>query len=1087
MSPTPRITHRVIAASAGSGKTFQLANRYIGLLLADIPPVRIVALTFSRKAAGEILDKILSRLAAAAATENDAAELADALANAGYFDPRETLDCAAVRKVLRSLLDQLHVARIGTLDSFFVSVIRAFPFEFGLSGTMEIMDDHSAGLALTDVLDRVLSSAQSPEQRADFLEQFKRATFGQESRSFTQRLEEFVASYHRFFLDAPSSDLWGDAKLIWGGQIPSPTLGDKELQRAADELRREAAGAGLTPARQNRFEALAQEILSFNPGLKPERQTGFFLGKVPEHLETMEANGCAFTIGGNKPVELSPGLCRPLAALIRHVIGSVLGLHLTRTNGVGQLLAAFEATYEQHVRGAGQLTFQDIQYLLGRGDSGDMPVLSGVRESDRLYIDYRLDGSFDHWLLDEFQDTSTVQWQALSNLADEILTSQEGGRSFFYVGDVKQAIYAWRYGDHTLFGRILGQYNKAYERIEVQRLATSYRSSPVIMESVNRVFSDLSSSGFSEAVEKEWGLGWQEHRAHRSKLSGNVEYYDVEKYTRMPKELHETCRIHLVASRLLEIRPWERGLTAAVLVRTGSFGERVVKQLRRAGLPVTWEGDYGLLDSSAVLTLLSLLRAAAHPGDTFAWRHLEMVPAGSLFRAKDGTFTIPALSILDELTREGFEGSCRNFARRLEGAGLLDEADGLRLEQLAVAAALFDRSGQRRILDFIDFVSKYRVGEEGNPEAIRVMTIHKSKGLEFDIVVLPELEGKSGMATVQKKGIHLHREDSLARNPQWALLLPPRAIAEADEVLAAELESLSNQNAYEGLCLLYVALTRAARALIMVGTAGGGSSNTIYPSTLLRNSLGGAEAIESIELPTVGEEPVRAHCLYREGDPDWYAASATAPVSTIPDPPKAIPVAPRRIRHPRKTPSGEEEQSVVASSLFAPTSLAALELGTAVHALFEEIDWAAGANPDRAIAAARKRIVCPEEVWARGEEQLRRSLESPPVLAALTRPDAHAELWREREFEALVENHWVSGCFDRVQLVRDENGGPVTATILDYKTSNLERDGAKEEAVSHYRPQMELYRKVLAQLVGLDETSIVLKLVFTRDGLVEML
>jgi ATP-dependent helicase/nuclease subunit A len=1087
MSPTPRITHRVIAASAGSGKTFQLANRYIGLLLAGIPPARIVALTFSRKAAGEILDKILSRLAAAAATGKEATALAEALGAAGYFDAGQKLDCAAVRKVLRSLLDQLHVARIGTLDSFFVSVIRAFPFEFGLSGTMDIMDDHAAGLALTEVLDRVLGSAQSATQRADFLEQFKRATFGQESRSFTQRLEEFVASYHRFFLDAPSSALWGDAKRIWKDGIPSSPLSDEELQRTADELRREAAGAGLTPARLNRFEVFAQEVLNFNPGLKPEQQTDFFLRKIPEHLGSMEELGCEITIGGKKPVALSAGLCQPLAALIHHVIGSVLALHLTRTNGIGQLLATFEATYEQQVRGAGQLTFQDIQYLLGRGDSGEMPVLSGVQESDRLYIDYRLDGSFDHWLLDEFQDTSTVQWQALSNLADEILTSQEGDRSFFYVGDVKQAIYAWRYGDHTLFGRVLDHYNKGGERIEVQRLATSYRSSPVIMEAVNQVFSDLSSSGFSEAVQEEWGRGWQEHRSVRSELSGSVEYYEIEKYKGMSKEFLEASRIHLVATRLLEIRPWERGLTAAILVRSGSFGERVVSQLRRAGLPVTWEGDYGLLDSSAVQSFLSLLQAAAHPGDTFATRHLEMVPAGSLFRGKDGTLAIPTLSILEGLAREGFEGSCRHFARRLARAGLCDTADGQRLEQLAVAASIFDRSGQRQVLDFIDFVGKYRVGEEGSPEAIRVMTIHKSKGLEFDLVVLPELENRIGMATVQKTGIHLHRGDSLARSPQWALLLPPRAISEADKVLSAELRSLSDQNAYEALCLLYVAITRAARALIMVGTSGTASSNTIYPSTLLRNSLGGTEPIESQELPTIGEEPVLAHCLYRAGDPDWYAEAAVTQRDTVPGPAKATPIAPRRIRHPRKTPSGEEEQYVTASSLFAPTSLAALELGTAVHALFEEVEWAARAAPDKAIAAARKRIVCPEEVWQRAEEQLRCSLNSPAVLTALTRPADNAELWREREFEALVENHWVSGCFDRVQLERDESGRPVAATILDYKTSNLERDGALEEALSHYRPQMELYRKVLAQLVGLDESAIALKLVFTRDGLVELL
>ncbi len=1087
MTKSPAITHRVIAASAGSGKTFQLANRYIALLLAGVSPARIVALTFSRKAAGEILDKILTRLATAAATQEGAGALAMDLAAAGYLGAGTTLSYADVRAVLRSLIDQLHVARIGTLDSFFVSVIRAFPFEFGLTGAMDIMDDHAAGLALTEVLDRVLSRTHGPEQRADFLEQFKRATFGQEGRSFTARLQEFVASSHRYFLDAPSPELWGEPSLIWGREVPSPTLTEEELRETAEQLQQAAAEAGLTPARRARFEALAQEVPEFNPGLKPENQIAFFLGKVPEHLATMEAHGCAMTIGGKTPVELPVNLCQPLAALVRHVIGSVLTLHMTRTNGMGHLLAAFENTYEQLVRGAGQLTFQDIQYLLGRGGSGGLPVLSGLQESDRLYIDYRLDGTFDHWLLDEFQDTSTVQWRALSNLADEILNSGDGNRSFFYVGDIKQAIYAWRYGDHTLFGRILDHYNRGQERIEVQHLATSYRSSPVIMEAVNRVFGDLDSSGLSQEVQDEWQVGWQVHKAHHQDLAGCVEFHDVEKPKGMNKEAHEACRMELVTTRLQEIRPWERGLTAAVLVRSGNFGLRAVARLRRAGIPVTWEGDYGLLDSSAVRAFLSLLQAAAHPGDSYARRHLEMVPAGTLLRDADGRFAVPALSILEQLSGDGFEGTCRHFASRLASAGLVDGADAKRLEQLAVAAALFDQSGQRRVLDFVDFVSKYQVGEEGNPEAVRVMTIHKSKGLEFDLVILPELEGKNGMATVQKTGIHLHRGDSLGREPEWALLLPPRTIAEADAVLAAELASLSDQNAYEALCLLYVALTRAARALILVGTEGAGSSGTIYPSSLLRRALAGAGPLSAVELTAHGGEPTQAHCLYRNGDPDWFKAAVPKPSAPIPEGVPATPVAPRRMRHPRRTPSGEEESSVLASSLFAPTSLAALELGTAVHALFEEIMWSDNADAEAAIAAGRARIVCADDVWARAEGQLRISLASAAVLAALARPDSDAELWREQQFEALVEGHWVSGCFDRVQLLRDQAGRPSSATILDYKTSNLELAGALTKAIEHYRPQMALYRKVLAQLVGLNESAIELKLIFTRNGLVETL
>ena len=84
-------------------------------------------------------------------------------------------------------------------------------------------------------------------------------------------------------------------------------------------------------------------------------------------------------------------------------------------------------------------------------------------------MNFRLDSSYDHWLLDEFQDTSRLQWQALRDLVDEVIQSDSGQRSFFYVGDTKQAIYAWRGGDPRLFDEIADFYNAS----GTQRIDTS--------------------------------------------------------------------------------------------------------------------------------------------------------------------------------------------------------------------------------------------------------------------------------------------------------------------------------------------------------------------------------------------------------------------------------------------------------------------------------------------------------------------------------------------------------------------------------------------------------------------------------------
>lgn len=119
------------------------------------------------------------------------------------------------------------------------------------------------------------------------------------------------------------------------------------------------------------------------------------------------------------------------------------------------MLRGYEHSYDAAVRRAGRLTFADVLRRLLPG--GGAPRLSSHPDDEtqeaRLMIDWRLDARYDHWLLDEFQDTSAEQWSVLRNLIDEAVQDPEGRRSLFYVGDVKQAIFAWRGETPCCFGR----------------------------------------------------------------------------------------------------------------------------------------------------------------------------------------------------------------------------------------------------------------------------------------------------------------------------------------------------------------------------------------------------------------------------------------------------------------------------------------------------------------------------------------------------------------------------------------------------------------------------------------------------------
>ena len=169
------IPHRLLLASAGSGKTYRLTNRFIQILARDPDPApeRIVALTFTRKAAGEFLDSILRKLAGASLDADRAGELGEKI-GAKDFDRAEALE------LLRLLAGRLDRLGLGTLDSFFARLVGAFPFELGLAGGFRIVDGHELSIAKGKALGAVFDGDPGSRSSEAFLQAFKLATFGNE-------------------------------------------------------------------------------------------------------------------------------------------------------------------------------------------------------------------------------------------------------------------------------------------------------------------------------------------------------------------------------------------------------------------------------------------------------------------------------------------------------------------------------------------------------------------------------------------------------------------------------------------------------------------------------------------------------------------------------------------------------------------------------------------------------------------------------------------------------------------------------------------------------------------------------------------
>lgn len=1041
--------HEMILASAGSGKTYALTGRFVRLLAEGAPPERIVALTFTRKAAGEFFDEILKKLAEAAADAGRARRLA---AEVG----RPELGREHFLGLLRGVTEAMPRLRLGTLDSFFARIARAFPLELGLAGEFDILQPHAARLERRRVLRRMFARAGGlDDAQREFIEAFKRATFGREEKRLGAQLDAFLDEHQEVYLSAPRAEQWGDPARIWpDGNAWLPLRSRSE---ALARLRANLPWPAMNAAQRLKWEEFFTEMADWAPGAEWGGAMALLLKNSFAVWPDLR-RGAAEIMVMRRRLALDEPACAALDALLAAVAGGELTRRLETTRGIHAVVRGYEQTYHALVRRAGRLTFADVQRLLA--PEAGAPALSSEPGSDRLFIDYRLDAEIDHWLLDEFQDTSFGQWAVLRNLIDEVVQDPSGGRSFFCVGDVKQAIYTWREGDPRLFREILRHYTAAAPgAIATGHLDESWRSGPALIAMVNRVFGDAPALAelFPGSLSEAWNAEWRDHVSAVPDRRGQAAWLLAE---------DEAARRETVLQLLRELRPLERGLSCAVLVQTNRAAAELADYLRRAGgLPAVAESDLAVgTDNPLGAAMLALVQAAAHPGDTLAWEHVQMTPLAAVLAAQ-GLTTPEALTrrVLRQIHEEGFERLAAAWVAALEPSLAADDVFSReRARQFVDAARLFDATGSREAAEFVAFMERHTVREPEGAAAVRVMTIHKSKGLGFDVVVLPDLEGTR--LDQARGGLAVHK--AADRSVAWVIDPPPKLIAGQDPVLAAHACEAEAEAGYEALSLFYVALTRAKRGLYVVTKAPGESSSRNYPRLLAATLGAGAEQARTVEVGTL--------CLsgaWSEGDPRWHEGILLSP-------PPPAPVVPERFvggaealpRFQALRPSAQSE-ALAPARLFSLQRGDAAGFGTQVHRLLAQVEWGPAAD----LVGAFGQGLVPAEA----EAEARAALAEPQLAGVWTRPEGRVDLWRERAFEIILEGVWISGVFDRVVIQRDEAGAARRVVIYDFKTERRSEAQLQDAAAAHVG-QLELYRRVAAVLTGLPVERVESVLVFTH-------
>ena len=1048
------IGHVMILASAGSGKTYQLTNRFVKLLALGARPERIVALTFTRKAAGEFFDEILNKLARAARDPRAAALLAGEIGV-------PTLTAGDFLKMLRVVADEMPRLRLGTLDGFFARIARNFPLELGLAGEFEVLQEHAARMERGRVLRRIFErTGELNDAQREFIEAFKRATFGADEKRLGAQLDKFLDEHQEIFLDAPDGERWGNPRRIWPDGCE--WLGAAPDAAAAAKILRTWIGAApLGEKQRGRWNDFLAALAGWSPGVVPPRTLAYVLEKALDAWAALKA-GRAVLEFDRKRQELDLPACAALAQLTRHVVGAELARRLEITRGIHAVLAGYEAVYHDAVRRAGKLTFADVQRLLAPGEDGERVLSREAADDRRLFIDFRLDAEIDHWLLDEFQDTSFGQWSVLRNLIDEAVQDPTGARSFFYVGDVKQSVFAWRGGDPRLFREIFDHYNRARPGvIAEEHLVKSWRSGPPVIAMVNAVFGDapVIAGLFPGDAAVAWNHEWRDHESAKPELGGHVALLHAEE---------EDGRFATALQLLQEIRPLQHGLTCALLVQDNATAASLADYLRReGGLPAVAESDLHVCtDNPFGAALLALVKAAAYPGDTLAHAHLKMTPLGGLL-ADEGVATPEALtwSVLGQIHGEGFERTIDAWLRRLEPRLRADDAfSRLRARQFAAAAGLFDATGSREVAEFIQFMERHTVRDADTAAVVRVMTVHKAKGLGFDLVILPELEGTR--LDGRREGLAVHR--AADRSVEWVLDLPGKPFYEQDPVLAAQVRTAEADACYENLSLLYVAMTRARRAMYVITKLPGKSTSRNFPKLLAE---------------TLGEDPVSVRVGKLElpgsfvgGDADWHTHLTTPP----PMPPVSVEITrvdPAAVSKPHRLlsrlPSAGKGGELPGALMFSLESGGAAEFGTAVHELLAEVEWLDAAALGRFTKAWAVRGVAGREAIA--------CLRASELAGVWAQPAAaRTEVWRERSVEVVLDGVWVTGVFDRVVVETDAAGRARRTTVFDFKTDRMEVDADPGVVTARHSGQLNVYRRVAGMLTGLAPEAVECELVLTR-------
>lgn len=789
----------ILKASAGSGKTFNLAKTYIGMLFRS--PDRyayrhILAVTFTNKATDEMKRRIIKELDILASEPERSGYFADF---SREFGGREKLKERA-GDMLVNILHDYNAFSISTIDRFFQMTLKSFAREIGQMASYQVDLDKKS--LVSESVDRILDSLS--EDDPEMLRWLRDCAMEQINEKGSYRLEDTLHSIAddleserlKSVLESQGTDisvLYSRENLRNVRKLCREyrnAFTDKVVE-AAERVHKVFTDCGCSEKDTNRgfLKVIPEKYLCLKRGDAVPALTAAFIDKASDPEKW-------FPLKNRKLLHVLDGaLDGPLEDFVTLLSGGIKGFNtadiiLGQLYGLG-VASRLHMEYEALMKEKNVLSLDDSNSILR----------TIIGEDDAPFIYEKLGVRYENFLLDEFQDTSLVQWENFRPLLKESLSHAGDSRNEvtdLIVGDIKQSIYRWRGSDWDLLAsRVKAEFGESAD--DSRALSDNWRSCRNIVGFNNDFFSYAAAVldrtyGGGSGIPDIYGDVRQTPR--KSGAAGSLEF------TFCGKD-HVGGKVVEAVRRAVEQGSAELG-DIAVLVRGNKEGAEIASILTSSGIQVISDDSLSVKSSLAVRRLVSLMNCAGNSGDTL------------------GSFLAGSINVECPSDYHSLVDLAEELIRRTEAAdpGCM-EGELYHVQSFMDVLAEWTASNGNSLSGFLEHWEGIdpKIASPADPNAVRITTIHKSKGLEFGYVIIPYADKVELYQSRMTDGWCVPEIEGTDFPPEAGGVYKTALSASSSDTLFAGAYQKERRLQYiDNINVLYVAFTRAAKGLHVIAS-----------------------------------------------------------------------------------------------------------------------------------------------------------------------------------------------------------------------------------------------------------------------------